>query len=169
MRSRQRRRAGALATVALATVALALVALAGCAPPVEDQDVEVVAEGPDWRLEVVDGPTLRWEIVASNRSDGGVVLDYRGQRRLDDATTFLVPAGAHHHVIVAGPVVDEAEHVVVTAADGTEHEAELAVAEGWRWYVARIPQGSRMLRLEALDAQGEVVDHAEVRVVSAAP
>jgi hypothetical protein len=139
--------------------------LAGCAPTNVQQGTEVIAEGPDWRVEVVPGPTLSWEVGTG----GGVVMDFRGQRRLRDATTLLVPAGAGHHTVVAGPVVDEAEKVTVTATDGTEHAADLVVANGWRWYVVRVPQGGGMLGLEAFDADGEVIDDAQVRIASDAP
>lgn len=64
--------------------------------------------------------------------------------------------------IVAGPVPDGADDVVVTMANGAEQAAVLLESEGWQWFVVEVPQTDGVLRLAAFDADGEILERAEL-------
>ena len=111
------------------------------------QGAQVLADGKDWQLVVARGPELQFREDASTSGAGG----YTRPVTLNEANSFFADDGT---TVVAGPVTDEAEAVVVTTEDAGNTPAELAPSHGLKWFWVVLPGEQRVSDIVARDGSG---------------
>ena len=110
----------------------------------------VLVEGKDWQLAVARGPALEFREGSSTSG----ASSYTRPVTLNEASSFFTKGGT---TLVAGPVTDEADKVVVTTGAG-KAAAELADSHGYTWFWVELPGEQSVSDIVALDSSGAVVD-----------
>jgi hypothetical protein len=113
----------------------------------------VLANGEGWQLAVVGGAELQFR--QGPKSTSGV-SDYTRPVTLNEAHAFYPEGQAM--TVVAGPVTDEAQKVVVTVEGGEKSSADLTSSHGLQWFWVVLAGQQTVVGIVARDDSGAVVD-----------
>lgn len=123
---------------------------------------QVLVDGKDWQLVVVRGPELQFRDGTSTSG----ASDYTRPVTLNEAASFFARDG---RTVVAGPVTDEAEEVIVTTKGTGKTPAELATSHGLKWFWVVLPGEQSVSDIVARDGSGSVVDEFTLPPMPGAP
>lgn len=112
---------------------------------------QVLEADEDWQLVVTGGPALQFREGEGTTGAG----DYTRPVTLNEASAFFAKDGT---TVVAGPVADDAEEVVVTTVGSGRATAELAVNHGLKWFWVVLPGEQVVSDIVARSGSGAVVD-----------
>jgi hypothetical protein len=115
---------------------------------------QVLAEGRNWTLVI----TPRQELWLRRPGSASTVSDYTRPVTLNEASTFAVRRSGGFVTLVAGPVHEDAEEVVIETERGAATDARLLTAHDTQWFFAEVPGRSAISAISAHAEDGEVVD-----------
>ena len=150
-------------TALVAAVALAL--LACSRDPLADAghlgDAVYLAEGESWYVAATDGPELHWSRSALGRTNAGT-MQPAGEPTLDDVWHLRVPGAGREIALVFGRAPVDTAEMRATTDLGMEVDVALTDVAGTRWFLAEVLDPEARVDLDALDAEGGVLDRGSV-------
>lgn len=114
----------------------------------------VLAEGRSWTLVITRRPALSLRRPRS----ASTVSDYTRPVTLNEASAFVVRRGGTVLTLVAGPVQEDGDEVVVETVRGGATDVRPLTAHGLEWFLAEVPGRAAISAIAAGAADGTVVD-----------
>lgn len=114
----------------------------------------VIAEGRNWTFVI----TARQELSLRRPRAASTVSAYTRPVILNEASAFAVGRDGGVVTLLAGPVDEEANGVVVETVSGSVTDAELLTAHDLNWFFAEIPGRAAISAITARAEDGEIVD-----------